>query len=79
MDCPNSPFVVFLLYDFCALPHSVARYILPSTIFEILHSQTPEVMDVAFYKGQGGMGLSIVAAKVGHLLRLIARAQKYCV
>lgn len=26
-------------------------------------SQTPEIMDVSFYKGQGGMGLSIVAAK----------------
>ncbi|RMX59810.1 hypothetical protein pdam_00007299 [Pocillopora damicornis] len=25
--------------------------------------QTPEIMDVSFYKGQGGMGLSIVAAK----------------
>lgn len=26
-------------------------------------SLTPEIMDVSFYKGQGGMGLSIVAAK----------------
>lgn len=32
--------------------------------FYLFHSQTPEIMDVSFYKGQGGMGLSIVAAKV---------------
>lgn len=32
--------------------------------FYLFYSQTPEIMDVSFYKGQGGMGLSIVAAKV---------------
>lgn len=32
-------------------------------------------MDVSFYKGQGGMGLSIVAAKVGFKFQMLKNAR----
>lgn len=38
----------------------------------LFHSQTPEIMDVSFYKGQGGMGLSIVAAKVIYFMIILS-------
>lgn len=40
--------------------------------FYLFHSQTPEIMDVSFYKGQGGMGLSIVAAKVIYFMIILS-------